>query len=579
MSTRERIALFIALATPLLTGAAFLLAVGCGSLTIGSAILLTVMLLVLTLHLKQTLGRYSSATAQPPPVPADDQPWQEIFNAVSDPICLIDTSHHITGYNRAFAELIGADNQSALGRPCYALLHGSDQPIAACPHSQTLQDGQAHQTDLYDSKRRLWLRASTSPLFDRNGALSAAVHIVRDITCERQSAETLALAARASEEAIAANNRLLTMMSHELRSPLNGISGMVQLLRDTAPPPLQAEYLDFVEISSENLLGALNDILDFSRIEAGELQLVSQTFAPAELCNGLLRVQRLRAQARGLHFGLTLDDSVPPLLTGDPLRLRQIINNLVTNAIKFTHGGEVAVQLSATGEADDVHLTVRVRDTGSGIPIEAQARIFEPFKEPAPSNTTSYTHRGLGLAICKRLVELMEGTIQVASAPGNGSTFSFTVRLRRAAELAMPADAPPPPQTDQALRVLVAEDQPVNRLFIEQILQRRQYQVLSATNGREALEQWLNQPVDLILMDIQMPEMDGLQALAAIRAREDASRRHTPIIAVTAHAISGDRERLLEAGFDGYIAKPVHIPILFSEMAQVLEAIDQEKRR
>jgi len=263
---------------------------------------------------------------------------------------------------------------------------------------------------------------------------------------------------------------------------------------------------------------------------------------------------------------------------GDCFRLRQILNNLVSNAIKFTHGGEVAVLLSAERQNGTVLLTGQVRDTGIGMPLEVQATIFDPFTQASSSTTRSFGGTGLGLAICKQLAELMGGGIRVESAPGKGSTFTFVIRLQQA-PLAGPTPAEPvvtgaPQQLpERSLHVLVAEDQPINRKFIEEILRRQDCSVLSACNGREAVALWEREPVDLVLMDIQMPEMDGLAALAAIRAREDESGQHTPIIALTAHAINGDKERLLEAGFDGYLSKPVQVATLLGEMARALEKL------
>ena len=511
-----------------------------------------------------------------------NEEWRNTFNTVQDPLCIIDNEFRITRCNQALLQFLGKEEQEVLGASCHQLMHGEQDHLEQCPHYLTLKDQQPHQVELYEPLYERWLRITTAPLFDSQGASVGTVYMLHDITMDHFAADSLRQAAQEACEANEAKSRFLAVMSHEIRTPLNGINGMVQLLRDSELLPDQREFLDCIELSADNLLTVINDILDFSKIEAGRMELEVAPFSLQKVCSELLRVQRLRAQARGLQFSVVLAPDLPDQLLGDCFRLRQILNNLVSNAIKFTHGGEVAVLLSAERQNGTVLLTGQVRDTGIGMPLEVQATIFDPFTQASSSTTRSFGGTGLGLAICKQLAELMGGGIRVESAPGKGSTFTFVIRLQQA-PLAGPTPAEPvvtgaPQQLpERSLHVLVAEDQPINRKFIEEILRRQDCSVLSACNGREAVALWEREPVDLVLMDIQMPEMDGLAALAAIRAREDESGQHTPIIALTAHAINGDKERLLEAGFDGYLSKPVQVATLLGEMARALEKIAMEK--
>lgn len=507
--------------------------------------------------------------------------WRKTFDTVQDPLCIIDNDFRITRSNQAMLNLLGKEEHEVQGGRCYQLLHGAEAGVEHCPHARSMADQQPHQLELYEPLFERWFRITTAPLFDAQGEAAGSVHTLHDITADRFAADSLRQAAQEAKNANEAKSRFLAVMSHEIRTPLNGINGMVQLMRDSELTPDQSEFLNCIEISADNLLTVINDILDFSKIEAGRMQLELASFSLRDVCRDLLRVQRLRAQARGLQISVMLAPGVPDQVVGDQFRLRQILNNLVSNAIKFTHGGEVAVSLSAEINGDDLLLTGRVRDTGIGMSPEAQATIFDPFVQADSSTTRSFGGTGLGLAICKQLVELMGGTIRVESAPGQGATFIFTACLHQAqfsADVPAESETSTPQQSfSHHLQVLVAEDQPINRKFIEEILRRQDCTVFTASNGREAVAIWEQEAIDLVLMDVQMPEMDGLAALAHIRAREDESGRHTPIIAITAHAINGDKDRLLEAGFDGYLSKPVQVATLLTEMARTMERIAGEK--
>lgn len=523
----------------------------------------------------------SSLDEQTRALQAANAEWRKTFDTVQDPLCIIDQQFHITRSNLAMLELLGKEEKQVLGGCCHQLLHGGQAAVEQCPHYLSMQDHKPHQLERYEPLFDRWFRVTAAPLFDAAGSAIGSVHMLHDITAERFAADSLRQAAEASQQANQAKSRFLAVMSHEIRTPLNGINGMVQLLRDSQLTSDQAEFLDCIEISADNLLTVINDILDFSKIEAGRMQLESAPFSLRKLAGDLLRVQRLRAQVRGLQFTVSVAAEVPDQVVGDQFRLRQILNNLVSNAIKFTHGGEVAVTLACNKAGDALLLTAQVRDTGIGIAPEAQATIFDPFVQADSSTPRTFGGTGLGLAICRQLVELMGGVIGVTSAPGQGATFSFTARLLPASPAVSGAAQPEEPVMLQPLshqlKVLVAEDQPINRKFMEEVLRRQDCMVLSACNGREAVALWQQEDVDLVLMDVQMPEMDGLAAMAAIRTQEDVAVSHTPIIAITAHAINGDKERLLESGFDGYLSKPVQVAALLTEMARTIESVTKER--
>jgi two-component system, sensor histidine kinase and response regulator len=434
-----------------------------------------------------------------------------------------------------------------------------------------------------------WVSENARAVTNDKGKVVYFEGSVADIT-ERKEVEQAMQAAKESAEAAAdSKSQFLATMSHEIRTPMNGVLGMSTLLLESELKPEQHHYATVVKQSAEALLVILNDILDFSKIEAGKLSIEQIDFALPEVLNGVASLLETNAKAKGLYLQTEWPPAIPRLLRGDPYRLRQILMNLLNNAIKFTEEGGVTVKVTMEDRSEkQLQLLIQVVDTGIGLSEESRKKLFQAFAQADASTTRKFGGTGLGLAICRRLVELMGGTIGVDSVIGEGSTFWF--RLPLEIEDATPASTATAsasdsttevrgkkmPVSSRGLRLLLVDDSPTNLEVGSLFLGRMGHRVQTAINGQEALEKWQAGTFDAVLLDCEMPVMDGYTAARQIRTIE-ASKSLTPpisVVAMTAWAMLGDREKCLQAGMDDYVGKPIDVQALHQALERCIERLN-----
>jgi hypothetical protein len=508
---------------------------------------------------------------------------RELLDALPVAVYFKDRQGRFLGMNRALEWLFELDRNVAIGQTSdevfangYADVHVErDRELLAKPSRQSYE----MDMPLPDGTART-LFYSKASMTDADGAITGVIGVILDTT-ERKSLEVRLQEAKESAEAAnRSKSEFLANMSHEIRTPMNGIIGMTDLVLDTGLTANQRDYLETLRQSADALMEIINDLLDLSKIEAGRMSLETIEFDLHELLEHTARPIALSAQRKGLALVMAIDPALPSLVQGDPGRLRQILVNLLGNAVKFTARGSVTLAVHVVagecgaagtqGATRTVTLIFEVRDTGIGIPPDKQQLIFDAFSQADASTSRRFGGTGLGLAITRQLVHAMGGDIGVDSAPGQGSCFRFRILLdapvRVASTRAGAARAGAAGHATDArrLRVLLAEDNPVNQKLAQAMLNKLGHTVTVAGNGAQALALVGQAGFDLVLMDMQMPEMDGLEATRRIRAAGHV----LPIVAMTANAMDNDRERCIEAGMNDFLAKPVRTVELAAVIAR-----------
>ena len=510
-----------------------------------------------------------------------EERFRSITQATPDAIVSTDSFGDIVTWNEGARAIFGYTEKEALGASVEMLLperlrrrhHDSMARISAGGESRlvgSLFDAHGQRKDGEEFPVEIALSTWTSDGERYYGA------VLRDLSLRRAIEDELRHAKEAAEGANRAKSEFLATMSHEIRTPMNAIIGTTDLMAETALDAEQRGYLAMARRAGNTLLELIDDILDLSRIEAGQLELERTPFAPRELVEGVVEMLAPGAHGKGLALRVEIDPGLPEGVAGDPRRLRQVLLNLVANAVKFTERGEVVVVVEPESEAAGEWVRFTVRDSGIGIDPEQHERILNAFTQADSSYTRRYGGTGLGLTIASRLVEGMGGELALESRLGEGTRVSFALPLETASVPDRPASASPAPIGDGArgLRVLLAEDSADNAELIRAYLRNTPHHLDVVENGLRAVEMACSGDYQLILMDMQMPEMDGYTATAEIRAWETINQRpRTPILALTAYALNGDTEKSLAAGCDDHLTKPIKKSRLLAEIARISAAL------
>ena len=489
--------------------------------------------------------------------------------------------------NETYCGIVGYTREELLARTFHDITYPEDL-AAELEQFTRLMRGELSRYSLEKRYIRkdgsiVWIDMSSSLQRDAAGGHAYAIAILQDISDRKRLESELRNAKEAAEAANRAKDEFLANVSHEIRTPFGAILGMTDLVLDTPLTDDQRQCLTTARSAADSLLGLVEDLLDFEKIEAGKLELAPVEFSLRATLSDTVRTLTVRAQSKGLELVYHVQPDVPDAMVGDAVRLRQVVLNLVNNAIKFTEQGEVVVRVEVASDPaleGEAVLRFVVTDTGIGIAPDDGDRIFRAFEQVDSSTTRRHGGSGLGLTIAARLVDLMGGEIGVESEPGRGSTFFFTARFGRQSYPSEPVDARPSVAISEAapatgvppLHILVAEDSEFNVRHLERLLTRRGHHVRLASNGREALNLVRELAFDLLILDLHMPELDGFQVVLSIRERERAAGGHLPVIALTASARKEDHDNCLAAGMDDYLSKPVRAAELFASIDRLAPA-------
>ena len=480
--------------------------------------------------------------------------------------------------NRALADMLGWERHELVGQTSLELGVWADPAQRAVMVDLLREEGRvyAFEAQMCHRDGSLLDGLVSAETVEVDGE-RCMVALFYDLTERLRWTAALEVAQAEAEAASRLKSEFLAMMSHEIRTPMNGVLGMAGLLLDTALDPEQREYAETIDRSARRLLTILNDILDFSKIEAGRLELEAIDFDPCLVVDEVVGVLAGSARQAGLEVHIEVHDGVPGAVRGDPGRLAQVLTNLLANAVKFTEQGTVTVVVRPDPHDAPWSVGFDVRDTGIGIPPEAMSLLFEPFTQVDASTTRRYGGSGLGLAISRQLVQMMGGELTVTSEVGRGSAFSFTAHFDAPesppAPMAATSDRAASAETDRSARgrVLVADDDPVNQRLLTLLLEREGYEVDAVSDGAAAVEAVMRGGYAAVLMDCEMPVLDGYGAAAELRRREGPSSR-IPVVAVTASALRDEIDRALAAGMDAHVTKPIDRVQLYAVLRQLIDS-------
>ncbi len=516
--------------------------------------------------------------------------FKTVFNNSAAAIMVTDKDERIIAWNPFTEKMLGMGREKLFNRPVCELYPKKEwDRLRALNVRQKGVVSDIETCVLKNDGDLLAVSLSISIVKDVEGKIVGSIGIMHDVSLQKKTQKMLMDAKKVAEAASDAKTMFLANMSHEVRTPMNTILGMVDLTLDTDLNPEQRDNLMTVKNAADILLSLLNDILDLSRVEAGKIQLEDIEISVERIVRSVCKTMDILAHNKGLKLQWLIDESVPDLVKGDPVRIRQVLVNLINNAIKFTPKGKIQVEVKARSlKKKECELLFTVADEGVGIEKGKQDKIFDVFTQEDASITRQFGGTGLGLAICKKLLELMGGRIWVESEKNKGSFFYFTLPCDIVQKDEVPAALQEENIESQLMaqiskkkqegvsekkenvHILLAEDNLVNQKMTQRILEKKGWRVTVANNGQEVLDVMQKEKFDLILMDAQMPVMDGLAATSEIRKKEKDTSDHIPIIALTARAMEGDRKKCMDSGMDGYVSKPIDRAQLYESVQSFL---------